>query len=161
MNDQRERDNLQNDRALGLRDHGEWVDGDGHRCPLSCNESMARAVVLRRAGDADEPAKRARAIERLSADVGCTAAEAAGVMDAVLANTGGVDLNRIIRVLDWLVADCTWRNWVDRPDGAMYGDDGNYGPELRDAITLLADLRRIAGEPENGRTNLTAGEHDR
>ncbi len=131
MNDQRDRDELQNDRAMGLREHGDWIDSDGHRCPLP------------RAGSVTQD-RLARAADQLAADVGCSYEEASATVKAALSATHGLDLNRIIRVLDWLAADCCWRNRVDRPDGAMYGDDENYSPELRDAIALLADLRRLA-----------------
>ena len=148
MNDQRERDELQNDRAMGLREHGDWIDGDGHRCPLPCAGSVTQAIVLRGTFEADNSDRLARAANQLAADVGCSHEEASATVEAALSATRGLDLNRIIRVLDWLVADCCWRSRVDRPDGAMYGDDENYSPELRDAIALLADLRRLAGGGE-------------
>jgi len=146
--DDKEREQLQSDRAMGLR-AGEWIDGDGHRCPLPCAGSVTRET-----GDAGDPAKLARAATRLAGDIGCGEEAASAAMEAALSATQealseppAVNLKRIIRTLDWLVLDCCWRTRVDRPDGAMYGDDENYSPELRDAIALLADLRRLA---ENG-----------
>jgi hypothetical protein len=47
-----------------------------------------------------------------------------------------IDIERIIKTLDWMVTDC--KHKFDEQ-----GNPGNYSPELTEAINLLEELKSL------------------